>query len=193
MPTSVNSLQGKKEQIRKQITAIRNRLGNTVRLQYDQIILKTLQQLTEIITAKHIYCYISQGTEPDTHTLIDWMIAEGKRTSVPKITANKEIIAVEFSGWPQLHVGHYGIPEPKSSNDQSAQVDVCIIPAVCYGLNGNRLGRGDGYYDKWLSNYNVKHIIAPAYECQVVESVPANEYDIPVSMIVTEERIIKPR
>jgi 5-formyltetrahydrofolate cyclo-ligase len=66
-----------------------------------------------------------------------------------------------------------------------------IIPGAGYDTSGNRIGYGGGYYDKLLSELTNKiPIIAPAYEEQVVDSIPEEPHDIKVHMIVTDRRVI---
>jgi 5-formyltetrahydrofolate cyclo-ligase len=192
MSGSEQSLKDAKEKLRKEIIAIRNALGFSARLEKDTAILQTLQGLPEIKTAGHLFCFVSLGTETDTHNLIDWLQLQGKRVAIPKITAERTIIAVEFPGWPHLHAGQFGIPEPESSVDVSSKMDICVIPGVCFDRAGNRLGHGGGYYDKWLKSHAVKQVIAPAYDCQILDSIPACESDHKVDVIVSETGVIRP-
>ena len=181
----------KKAHLRKEIITIRNQLGFSARMEKDEKILNSLQHLTEISTAEHIFCYISLGAETDTHILINWLLEQNKQVFVPKIIGSKEIIAVAFPGWTHLHAGPYGIFEPESSRDESAKVDICITPGVCFDKNGNRLGHGIGYYDKWLGKYSVRDTIAPTYDCQVLDTIPVDKHDKKMGLIVTESRVIR--
>jgi 5-formyltetrahydrofolate cyclo-ligase len=70
------------------------------------------------------------------------------------------------------------------------KMDLLIIPGIVFDLQGNRLGYGKGYYDRFLSLRKIKYIIALAYELQVINQIPNNEHDIPVDIIITEKRII---
>jgi 5-formyltetrahydrofolate cyclo-ligase len=181
-----------KARLRKEILAIRNHLDQATRALKDRSILMSLQNLAEIQSSDHVFCYISQGSEPDTHNLIEWLVAAGKRVSVPKIIRHRQILAIEFPGWKNLHPGEYGILEPASDIDVSSEVDISLTPGVAFDDNGNRLGNGTGYYDRWLAAYPVRHTISPAYDCQVLDLIPVNELDKKVGLIVTESRVIRP-
>jgi 5-formyltetrahydrofolate cyclo-ligase len=191
MTSTIHGLKTQKQKLRELLSINRNVLVYADRVKKDQDILITLQKLSEITSAKHIFCFISVGTEPDTHTFIDWALLQGKRVSIPKITKNNELIAVEFPSWTRLRSNKLGIPEPKSSSDLSLEIDVCLVPGIGYDDKGNRLGRGGGYYDKWLTKYPVKHTIAPAFDCQVHKNIPVNKLDATIDIIVTESRVIR--
>ena len=181
-----------KTHLRKQIISIRNHLDDASRTEKNQKILLSLQNLSEIKRARNIFCYISKESEPDTHKLINWLVAQGKRVTIPKITKQREIIAVDFPGWSDLYTNQYNVLEPKSFINISTEVDISLTPGVCFDQNGNRLGYGYGYYDKWLYKYPDKYAISPSFDCQIVDSVPTSNFDKKVSLIVTETRIIRP-
>ncbi|MGY8814188.1 MAG: 5-formyltetrahydrofolate cyclo-ligase [Gammaproteobacteria bacterium] len=191
MTSTIQALKKQKQKLRELLGININKLENDDRVKKDQDILISLQKLTEITTAKHIFCFISFGTEPDTHKFIDWALLQGKRVSIPKITKSCEMIAVEFPGWRRLQSGKFGIPEPKSLSDLSFDIDLCMVPGVGFAKNGFRLGRGGGYYDKWLTKYPVKRSIAPAFECQIHKNIPVHKLDMTVDIIVTESRVIR--
>jgi len=58
-------------------------------------------------------------------------------------------------------------------------------------MSGQRLGYGLGYYDKWFTSHKVGLKVAPCYECQLLEELPADEHDVPVDVLVTEDRVIR--
>jgi len=64
------------------------------------------------------------------------------------------------------------------------------MPGVAFDQKRNRLGYGKGYYDKFLSNNAALDTVALALECQIVEHIPATEFDIRPDCIITEDRLI---
>jgi 5-formyltetrahydrofolate cyclo-ligase len=71
-------------------------------------------------------------------------------------------------------------------------VDLVIVPGVCFDRSGNRLGYGAGYYDILLSHVKDKiPFVALAYEEQLVDTIPAEDHDVRVDIIVTDGHIIK--
>ena len=85
------------------------------------------------------------------------------------------------------------IQETTAVTDDFVQMDWIFIPGIAFDLSGNRIGYGKGYYDIYLSNYKnigAKYTIAPAFEFQIVDTILMEKHDVPVNIIVTEERII---
>ena len=179
-----------KADFRKQLNARRSSLPTGLREQYNGAIHDRLVNLPLINQANSLFCFISMDNEPATHPFLKFLLAEGKTLAVPRILPEKTMIAVELQDWQSLQPGELGIMTPASSQPYSREIDICITPGLGFTLTGKRLGFGRGYYDKWFSTHRVGHKIALAYECQIVDELPVDENDIPVDMIVTEERII---
>jgi 5-formyltetrahydrofolate cyclo-ligase len=71
-------------------------------------------------------------------------------------------------------------------------IDLAIVPGAAFDYSGNRLGYGAGYYDSLLAERKRKMlVIALAYEEQIVDSIPPEEHDVQVDMIVTDKRVIR--
>ena len=93
-----------------------------------------------------------------------------------------------------LFPGFKGIrePDPDSLRQLSADdLDLIIVPGVAFDSSGNRLGMGKGYYDRFLKHLRPSALkIALAFENQIVASIPWDDNDIKMDMIITEERVI---
>ena len=97
-----------------------------------------------------------------------------------------------------LTEGYKGIPEPEAActerftrtmwEKDKARV-VMLLPGVAFSESGARIGYGKGYYDRYLSHIPCMERISLCYELQMVEAIPADTYDIPMTIIVTEEKI----
>jgi len=180
-----------KSLLRKSLMHQRAALDPIDRADKNRLILANLASIPELMSAQNIFCFISVGTEVDTHPLIDWLVQQGKHIAVPRIITGNEMIAVRFDGWSDVDSGILGIPAPYSTSEFTAELGVCITPGLGFTLSGQRLGYGLGYYDKWLARHQVRLKLAVCYECQLVEELPVDHYDIPVDMLVTENRIIR--
>lgn len=99
--------------------------------------------------------------------------------------------------WSESSVeGMYGIPEPADtvvenySLSEQASNTVVLVPGVSFDGSGNRIGRGEGYYDRFFSHDTKRELIkiGVCWELQLVESISAMEHDVPVDYICTEER-----
>jgi 5-formyltetrahydrofolate cyclo-ligase len=137
--------------------------------------------------------FISYGNEVHTHDLLKYFLKQGKTLAVPKILPEKTMIAVQFSQWEDLIPGELGILTPSGNTPYSGDFDVVITPGLGFTLQGHRIGYGRGYYDKWFASHNARNKIAIAFEAQLVDELPTDETDVPVVIVVTEERVIRIR
>ncbi len=119
------------------------------------------------------------------------LLKEKKNFSFPVIYDN-EIIPYKNNG--QFHIGKYNIKEPQNSKIQNIEdLDLVIVPALCVDLNGNRIGYGKGYYDRFIKklNRNKVKILAGIPDDLVVEKIENDEFDEKVDFIITEKRFIQ--
>jgi 5-formyltetrahydrofolate cyclo-ligase len=90
-----------------------------------------------------------------------------------------------------------GILQPDPERTRAVEwrtIQVVVLPGLAFDLRGYRLGRGAGYYDRSLPALGPgARRIGLAFECQVVECMPADPHDVPVDRIVTEDRVTSPR
>lgn len=185
-----------KHTLRKQNRERRNQMPEEEAMRKSSLILDQLLRMPEFRLAEEIYTYVSFGNEVDTFSLITSAILSGKRVYVPKVIDKKRMEFFRIKHIGELQSGTLGILEPIT--DELGKLDVTkkqimIVPGLVFDEKGNRIGYGGGYYDRylWEQQNESLHLIAPAYEFQVVKSLNAEELDIPVHKIVTEKRIIE--
>ena len=90
--------------------------------------------------------------------------------------------------------GRYGILEPRGTTRPGEDCDglIVFVPAVLVDKQGNRIGRGGGWYDRTLAMLDGRAIrMALVYEFQLIEEVPVENWDLPVDLIITEERVLQ--
>ena len=184
-----------KPAIRKELLRRRDQIPPEVRKAKNRMILERLLSLEEFKNAGTVFFYASFRTEFDTTELIKTSLAAGKRAVLPKVDREKqELVLYEIKDFSELGPGYMGIPEPTSPETpvNINDVDLVIIPGAGFDSMGNRIGYGGGYYDRLLSGMekNVP-IVAPAYEEQIIDSIPSEPHDIKVQMIVTDRQLIR--
>lgn len=184
-----------KKVLRKNILEERDRLDLSQKENWDDLIKQTLMESRVFKDCKNIFIYIGFGSEIDTSKYILQFLSLKKNVLVPRTDIKtKSMEAVQIYNLEDLVEDKYGILEPK--NDKIAtrkdNIDLIILPGVAFDASGNRVGYGGGYYDRFLSKLD-KSVpkVAIGFDLQVVEEVPTEDFDIPVDMIVTEERTIK--
>ncbi len=184
-----------KSAIRKELLSRRDQIPPEVRKIKNRMIQERLLSLNEFKAAKTVFFFASFRTEVDTAELIKASLADGKRVVLPKVDKDKqELLLYEIQDFSDLTPGYMRIPEPLSQEKQMSinDMDIVIIPGAGFDASGNRIGYGGGYYDRLLSGLP-KHIpvIAPAFEEQIMDSIPSEPHDIKVDMIVTDRQLIR--
>ena len=181
--------------LRKELLGRRDRIPPEVRKAKNRMIRETLLSLEEFKSSGIIFFFASFRTEVDTTELIKISLSMGKHAVLPKVNPDMhDLLLFEVGDFADLTPGYMGIPEPSAAAEQVGinDVDVVIIPGAGYDASGNRVGYGGGYYDRLLAGLQRDiPIIAPAYEEQILDSVPSEPHDIRVNLIVTDRRIIR--
>ena len=101
--------------------------------------------------------------------------------------------ACEISSFADLESGAYGILEPKEFCHpvMPETIDLCIVPCLCVGSSGVRLGYGGGYYDRYLTRLGTGTVCAAlCRERTQGAEPPAESHDRPVDMVITEKQIM---
>lgn len=182
-----------KKSIRSEMKAALSQLTKPFYEDYSYQIAKNLYHQSEWIDAKVIGITISKQPEVDTYQIIRKAWELGKQVAVPKChPQNKKLtfrILTEFS---QLESVFYGLLEPVealTTEVTPAEIDLLIVPGLAYNHQGYRIGFGGGYYDRFLQQYKGA-TASLAFHNQVIENMPVEVHDIPVSKIITDQGVI---
>ncbi len=143
---------------------------------------------TEYKRAKRVFAYYSVGREVDTHEIILRALADGKQVALPVSLAGSKMIFREVRDLDHMKPGIYGIPEPDftCSHIECRDDDLLIVPALCCDYEGNRLGRGAGYYDRFLDSHNCVAVCLMRSKL-MNEPVPTDENDRRVQFVINED------
>ncbi len=182
-----------KHQLRATARARRAALSKPLRRSHSASICSHLTESAPWREAKTVAIYASFRAEVDTDELLRRAIRDGKQLLLPKVVAPKmplaffEVRPDSSDAWP-LTEGAFGVQEP---NDSCAEVpldhiDLLIVPALALDTTGARLGWGGGFYDRTLERCSGAKVLAVVFDCQIVESVPVSEHDLPVDGWVSE-------
>ncbi len=137
--------------------------------------------------AKIVMFYIAFGGEVNTEEMIKEAKKIGKLICVPICRKDKETMQPAIlEDHAKLKVGPYGVWEPVAETlVQPADLDLIITPGLAFDKKGNRLGRGKGYYDRFLSKLsNRAPSIGLAFDFQILPLVPTTCYDVSVKKII---------
>ncbi len=178
-----------KENIRKQYLQKRDGLSADFISISSKQIRKNLNKIESYRNAQTVACYHSTGSEVKTHEIMQEILSHGKTLGLPRVE-NGEIVFYNVKKFEDLEKGEFGIMEPKQYCPILKEFDVIIVPAVAMAENGQRLGYGMGFYDRFLAGKNTT-TIALAYTKSIAKSIPKSELDVFISIIVTEDGVIK--
>ncbi|MBQ4330345.1 MAG: 5-formyltetrahydrofolate cyclo-ligase [Spirochaetaceae bacterium] len=204
--------------------AFRRRIKSLIDTQSSSQLSSQQDQAIQLLLESELYkkstiilAYVATKNEFSLHPLIHEAMIAGKRLALPK--CNPHDCSMEFyrldnqrSYLNQVETGAFGILEPVSS---LPQLDVrqlpdstlVLVPALAFTLQGQRLGRGKGFYDRYLQRIpgigddkSLQKVgVAPssgpfcigvAYSCQIVETIPTEENDVAMDYLLTPEGLI---
>lgn len=147
--------------------------------------------------ANRIGCYIASPLEVDTSLIFDRAWRAGKKIYVPVTGPNGYMHFMETLPGTRLVPNRYGLFEPESGEEISAHhLRIVITPTVAFDENKNRIGMGGGYYDRAFRTLKNKRrwlptkLIGFAFDCQKVEEIPANPWDIPLYRVFSESETL---
>ena len=183
------TLNPEKAALRKHLLEKRDSTSFDLMEIHSERILSKLMKTKVISEAESIGCYYSIGSEVQTIELISHLLNEKKSVSLPKISSNTMSFRM-IDDLSRLEKGEFDIPEPKDNAPIQEKHDVILVPCVGLDNEGNRIGYGQGFYDKYLEGDNAIKI-ALSYSKQIVKSIPISTEDIKMDWIITEKDVIK--
>lgn len=162
------------------------------RHRWSEAILHRLAALPEFAAAARIALYAATVDEVQTEALFARATGAGKAVYYPTVGSTAKTLTFrQVDDLRNLRPGYGGVLEPRTGPERAAEeIDLVIVPGVAFDRDGHRVGRGGGFYDRWLPRVRGCRI-GLAFECQLVDRVAAEAHDQQVDMIVTEERIIR--
>ena len=189
----------RKEELRQQIRQIKRQFSPQ---QLEELSLPVISRLSPLLAeAKTIMAYYSLPDEVNTHALIDELIAEGKTVLLPKVTGDDMMELRRYTDHADLQEGTYHILEPVGEPfTDYASIDIILVPGLAFDAAGHRLGRGRGYYDRFLRTMGTVPTVRSAadyrgtvpsvrtlgvcFDFQKVDEVPVDAFDISVDIVI---------
>lgn len=176
-----------KEELRRSVRRLKQQYTPAQLEQLSQAVIARLRP--RLVEAQTILAYYSLPDEVCTHQLIDELIAEGKTVLLPKVLDADRMELRRYTGPHDLTEGAYGIMEPVGEPfTDYALIDIALIPGMAFDAAGHRLGRGRGYYDRFLNSQwsmvNGQWLIGLCFDFQKVPVLPSDDHDIPVDIVI---------
>lgn len=179
----------------------RNQLSPEQQLHHAKKASRLLLRSNWLQRPKRIAVYFSQDGELSTESLIDALWQRNHQVFLPvlKTLRGRHMAFAEYTPQSVLASNRFGILEPQVQNQHhltGQQLDLVLMPLTCFDLEGHRTGMGGGFYDRtfqfkrWQTHrHNRPKLIGWAHECQQVEHIQPESWDIPLEGLVTEKRL----
>lgn len=171
-----------KDSLRRLVRQLKSQLSAERKQACANSVFAELEQKRYFVDAQNIIAYWSLNDELPTGQFIEkWY--QQKNVYLPVVQGD-ELLFRRYSGADKMLKGAFGIPEP--CGDALADlsiIDLVIVPGVAFDLRNNRMGRGRGFYDRFLPQTQAVKV-GVAFECQQFAEIPANQNDIPMDEVV---------
>ena len=176
-----------KRALRATLRRIAEDLPESYRRKADAAIAAHLLAMPAYQEAETVFCFVGTGWEIDTRPILTQALSDGKRLCVPLCTGPGIMELRQITALDQLTPGAYRLPEPSADAPLVTvdEVDLAILP--CMGCNhlGHRLGRGGGFYDRFLAAYRAAAVLV-CRERLIREEIPLEPHDLPIPWVLTE-------
>jgi len=200
----------RKRQIRRQVAGALARLTPDGRRAASIALAENLAGVAAVAEAGTLMAFLALPTEIDTWPVIRWAWEQGKRVAVPRIRSGAEGAPAPLDGWemvavllekadvpeagahPAVRPGPLGILDaPDAPIVPPGEIDVVLLPCQAVDRRGNRLGKGGGFYDRFLAQPDLRAArIAIGFREQVLDEVPVAGHDQPIDMAVTDDEAL---
>jgi len=187
---TVTSLQ--RQEIRRHIRQLRRTLSVEQQTHLAQQAAARMMAYPPVVMAHTVALFLSFDGELDTRPLIEQLWRAGKRVYLPVLHpfSPGNLLFLHYHPQSELVVNRLKIHEPKLDVRDVlplAQLDVLVTPLVAFDGQGQRLGMGGGFYDRTLQNWQQYRLqpVGYAHDCQRVEALPVEEWDIPLPAVIT--------
>ena len=177
-----------KQHMRELLIQKRRMLSAEERSAQSALILSQLEKMTVFQEAKTVLLYYPKNNEVDVLPLFK-RYKRDKVLLLP-VTHRRGMTANPYEGNDKMHRGKVGIPEP-TTPPYEGEIDLIIVPAVAFDKQGNRLGRGGGYYDRFLKKQSHATFIGVGYDFQLVDEVPVRKHDQKMHRIILPSQTIQ--
>lgn len=180
-----------KDEIRQEMLERRLSLSDKEREQVSLKIQENLMKSSYWPKSGRVGLYSPVKGEVMTQDLFQRGLESGLRVYFPRVEVGIQFY--EVNGPEDLNKGSWSIPEPKIdclALPENEELDLLVVPGIVFTLDGYRIGYGRGFYDKFISAMNHKiPTLALGYDFQIVDQMPLDSWDEPLTGIVTEKGV----
>ena len=157
----------------------------------DRALFSAFLALPQVERASTLFLFWGTGLEPDTARLFAPLLARGKRIALPRMLPGRQMEVREYCPDRPPIKHSFGILEPDENCPliDKNNVDLVLVPALCYDRRGFRLGMGGGYYDRWLEHYSGV-TVGLCRQAFLHDILPTEPHDRPVDVVITPGAVL---
>jgi 5-formyltetrahydrofolate cyclo-ligase len=193
-PKKLPGVSGLKEMLRRQMRTRLAGMSAEDRAYASLELCRRAAELPAFRDAKAVALFAPLATEPDIHPLIEEAWARGKQVVFPLMSREAGIPRLAWhavKAWNEVVVtGPFGVREPEPSlcpRVNPLELDCIFVPGLAFDARGDRLGRGGGYYDVALTEFDIgTPRIGLMFACQQTETIPRDTHDQRLEIVITE-------
>lgn len=184
----MKDIKAEKDKVREKISLLKKEYSLDDLLNKSNEVMSVLEIVGVFQDAKHILIYNNMSDEVATLDFIKkW---EGEKKFYLPVTYKDKIVFREYNSSTVLEKSKYGISEPIGDDISNYSfVDLIIVPGVAFDRKMNRMGRGKGYYDKFLPQVKAPRV-GVCFDFQLLDTIPADNQDVKMDYIVSENDLI---
>ncbi len=181
-----------KEEVRRFLIDLRKGLDTEELCELSDRIIKNIKNLDWVKNSRHFMFYYPLKGEPDLLPLAEECLRKGLEVSFPKVEGNS-IKPIKVKDLNSFVRGKFGVFEPSRGEEVDVRMlDLIFVPGVGFDRKLYRLGFGKGFYDRFLKVTKAVKV-GVAFDFQIFEELPRDEWDMPVDILVTPKEILKRR
>ena len=185
-----------KKEIRAQMRARKAALTEDYAEEYSARVTELFAAQPFYREAQALYAYLAFNQEIRTDDLIRRAWTDGKRVAVPRVLGKGVMEFYYIDSFDGFQISAFGIPEPPEDPERLADEKevLLLMPGLAFDRAHNRVGYGGGFYDRYIERKQAEgtRFFKPAlaYDFQIVDSIPANDFDVRVDAVLTDSGII---
>lgn len=176
-----------KTRIREEVKRLKFLLTSDEKHAQAELVFRKIEQTPEFLKANTVLMYWSMPDELPTHEFIKKWSPE--KTILLPVVKGDHMIVSRFTSEDELQKGKWSTLEPNAGH-HSQIADLVIVPGVAFDINKQRLGRGGGYYDRYLKHKNIPKW-GIGFNFQLYNSVPSASFDIHMDKVITPDRTVE--
>lgn len=181
--------------LRRELRARRGRLSAGEQREAALMLPRLLAGLPGWTQAEHIALYMAADGEMDTGPIAEQSREAGKKLYLPVLAPGEALAFALWEAAASLRPNRFRIPEPPpdAPRREPDRLDVIFLPLVGWDARGGRLGMGGGFYDRSLARVSGPLRVGLAHDCQEVDRLPLEPWDVPLDYVATATRLVNCR